>query len=347
MIARCPDCKARYLISREKLGPRGARLKCTRCKIVFLALAPENARGSSPAGDLTRPAGHPVQSTSGVLLAEPNAVTAERLEAYLDRWGVQVRRAGNGGQAVLQIFREPPALVLVGLKLPGLPGAALTEIVRRAPHLAGVRIIRVALADDPAEAPEFESDLSIEPSALPDALGDALRRFGIGTPPESPSAAPAAPRPAAKKSPRPKPVPESPKPRAARASTPPRAAAKPPQRAVPKSPRPVAKENPKKSPSPTPVAARRRQADAGDDPLVAEAKRLARIVISDIVLYNEDRFDKAARENNLESALRRELDEGRALFSSRISEEVRAKADYLSDELASAAAKRLKRAGQG
>ena len=35
MIARCPDCKARYLISREKLGPRGARLKCTRCKIVF------------------------------------------------------------------------------------------------------------------------------------------------------------------------------------------------------------------------------------------------------------------------------------------------------------------------
>jgi hypothetical protein len=62
--------------------------------------------------------------------------------------------------------------------------------------------------------------------------------------------------------------------------------------------------------------------------------------VSDIVLYNEDRFDRAVREGNLAGALQTELAEGRALFKVRIPEEIRAQRDWLIEELESVAQKR-------
>jgi hypothetical protein len=62
--------------------------------------------------------------------------------------------------------------------------------------------------------------------------------------------------------------------------------------------------------------------------------------VSDIVLYNEDRFDRAVREGNLAGALQTELGEGRALFKVRIPEEIRAQRDWLIEELESVAQKR-------
>jgi hypothetical protein len=77
------------------------------------------------------------------------------------------------------------------------------------------------------------------------------------------------------------------------------------------------------------------------DPLAAErakAERLARIIVSDIVLYNPEKFDAAARSGgDVALAMRDELEEGRALFRERIDAQVRADRDYLADELNRAA----------
>jgi CheY-like chemotaxis protein len=77
------------------------------------------------------------------------------------------------------------------------------------------------------------------------------------------------------------------------------------------------------------------------DPLTAErakAERLARIIVSDIVLYNPEKFAAAARAGgDVAAAMRDELEEGRALFRERIDAQVRAERDHLAEELARAA----------
>jgi hypothetical protein len=65
----------------------------------------------------------------------------------------------------------------------------------------------------------------------------------------------------------------------------------------------------------------------------AQAERLARIIVSDIVLYNEEKFTAAVRSGAVLETLRDELAEGRALFRERIDPRVREERDYLADEL--------------
>ena len=65
----------------------------------------------------------------------------------------------------------------------------------------------------------------------------------------------------------------------------------------------------------------------------AKAERLARIIVSDIVLYNEEKFAAAVRAGRVVEALTPDLEEGRALFRDRIDERVRAEKDHLAEEL--------------
>jgi CheY-like chemotaxis protein len=80
---------------------------------------------------------------------------------------------------------------------------------------------------------------------------------------------------------------------------------------------------------------------AASDPLSAErakAERLARIIVSDIVLYNPEKFAAAARSGgDVAAAMRDELEEGRALFRERIDAQVRGERDHLAEELNRAA----------
>jgi predicted Zn finger-like uncharacterized protein len=99
------------------------------------------------------------------------------------------------------------------------------------------------------------------------------------------------------------------------------------------------------SPSPAPTAPPEQPAAtkhplgriaAPADTLVAEraqAERLARIIVSDIVLYNEEKFGAAVRSGSVLETLRDELQEGRALFRERIDPRVRDERDFLADEL--------------
>jgi uncharacterized hydantoinase/oxoprolinase family protein len=58
------------------------------------------------------------------------------------------------------------------------------------------------------------------------------------------------------------------------------------------------------------------------------ARRLARAIASDLSLYNEDKIVAGIQQDNLFSVLSEELEEGRALFKSRVSPELFAKNFY-------------------
>jgi hypothetical protein len=83
-------------------------------------------------------------------------------------------------------------------------------------------------------------------------------------------------------------------------------------------------------PAAAPAAA---PADDGLGEQRAKAERLARIIVSDIVLYNEEKFAAAVRAGNVLERLGSDLEEGRALFRERIDARVRAERDHLADEL--------------
>lgn len=52
------------------------------------------------------------------------------------------------------------------------------------------------------------------------------------------------------------------------------------------------------------------------------ARRLARAIASDLSLYNEEKIAEGVRKDNLFDALSDELEEGRALYESRVSDEL-------------------------
>jgi spore germination protein GerM len=53
-----------------------------------------------------------------------------------------------------------------------------------------------------------------------------------------------------------------------------------------------------------------------------KAMRLARAIASDISLYNEQKIIQGIEQDNLFEALRGEIEEGRELFKSRVSQEI-------------------------
>lgn len=62
-----------------------------------------------------------------------------------------------------------------------------------------------------------------------------------------------------------------------------------------------------------------------------KAKRLARLIVSDIVLYNQAAVDESIRTNTFEEVMAHEIREARKLYEQRVPEEIRSGTAYLDD----------------
>ena len=84
-----------------------------------------------------------------VLIVEHELVTAEPLLLILTWSGFTVDRAHDAAQALVQMRRTPPDLVLVNEKLPGgRSGLQLCRDVRRDPRLQAVPVVVFGAADE-------------------------------------------------------------------------------------------------------------------------------------------------------------------------------------------------------
>jgi predicted Zn finger-like uncharacterized protein len=318
------------------------------------------ARGSAPAGG------------DSVLVAMSDAALAARTARLLSERGYSVQRAADGVEAMLEIQRKLPRAVVLAADLPKMFGFQICEIVKRNASLAHTWVVLVGAIHNPdryrREASDlYGADAYLEGPALPEGLLPLLEQGGVRAerPPREASAPAPAPRdlpraPAARAASdpvpsaasRPAPVAAAPLPGAAAAAklgasatpqatslAPPDATSPAPSQAT--SPAaakaasgraPTAGFAPQPAAVPGPAAAHPR-ADDGLDAERAKAERLARIVVSDIVLYNEERFSAAARAGNVLTVMAADLAEGRALFDERIDARVRAERDHLTDEL--------------
>lgn len=306
MIAACPQCRTRFRLAREKLGPQGARIRCSSCQTVFRVQAPESApptpaeaRPTAASRPAPAPAPKPLPPLARALVVEPDAALAKATAERLDKWRVGARVVSDGGEGLVQIFRDPPELAVLGADLPGLRAPQIAELVKRSSETAQVKLIRVAVAHEPPSGGYDAEDL-IEPGDLPSGLDAILSRIGVGA---APAKAPVAPLPAPAPTVAPAPAKPAPRPAPGAPATPAR---------------------------PAPNA----------DPEIAAAERLARIAVSDVILYNEAKFAAAAAAGNAAKALSAEIEEARAHFNSRVPAALRAKRDFLVEELERRAAAR-------
>ena len=73
--------------------------------------------------------------------------------------------------------------------------------------------------------------------------------------------------------------------------------------------------------------------DPENDEKVEQAERLARIVVSDIVLYSKEKFEAAVQAGNVLEAMQPEIAEGRSLFAARVDAPIQEMRDFLTEEL--------------
>jgi hypothetical protein len=69
----------------------------------------------------------------------------------------------------------------------------------------------------------------------------------------------------------------------------------------------------------------------GVSPMHEKAKRLARLIVSDIVLYNKDAVEEGIRNDNFFEVMSHDVQEARNLYASRVPEEIRRETTYLDD----------------
>ena len=70
-----------------------------------------------------------------------------------------------------------------------------------------------------------------------------------------------------------------------------------------------------------------------DSPDHLRAQRLARIIVNDLALYNQEAIEKGLKDGNVMKLLEKDLKEAREFYVKRVSEEIRSTTNYLEDKL--------------
>lgn len=280
------------------------------------------------------PSPRPADRTRLVLVADSDVEAGKELAGALAQWGLEALLAHDGVEAILAIQRSLPAAVVLDAALPKMFGFQVCELMKRNTELRAIKVVLIGAIhhrDRYRRPPQeiYGADAYLERPELFHGLGTVLRDFGL--PLERPAPTPT-PRP---------PLAGDPPPIARRPAEP--VAAPPPPAIAPPAEvaRPDAAGLPVAPPAPVAPAA-----PAAPDPLSderAKAERLARIIVSDVILYNEEKFARAMARGNVAEAMDGDLEEGRALFRQRIDARVREERDFLSEELLRVARQRAAR----
>jgi CheY-like chemotaxis protein len=251
-----------------------------------------------------------------VLVAIPDGELAKQTASALEERGLHTSVVYDGVEAMLEVQRQLPGVVILSASLPKMYGFQICEVMKRNESLRSIPVILVGSiyhTDRYRREPNefYGADAYLEDPDLPGGLAPILEKIGV---PLAPAATPpqelaplAPPQPTAAPAGMPESVPQ-----------PAMAPAAPPQIV------------------PDPVTTSEPAAVQGDDGLTEErtkAARLARIIVSDIILYNEDKFAEALRRDCVVEMMSPDLEEGRGLFRDRIDERVREEKDYLVEEL--------------
>lgn len=316
MIVACPSCRAKFRIDETKIKPPGVRLRCARCQSLFAVRKRviESPAASVPAASAGSTAGG---SARRILVAHAKHAICATMSGLLEKESFEVVTAQDGVDALMKIQREQPAAVIIDAALPKMYGFELCEFLKRNESLCNIKVLLVEAVHNQGRYKRtaenlYGADDVLEEQEIGESLVTKLHRLLSGSPETSGNG----------------------------------------ERGGEAQPAP-AKSGPLETSSPfeedpgahsqTRVEVPPRRETTVDDPHAEErerACRLARIIVSDIALYNPERFEQGIRSGQLANLVRDELEEGYKLFRKRIKAPVAGECDFIREALDAASKKK-------
>lgn len=301
MIANCPTCESRFRLNKEKFAGQQVTLKCVQCRKTFQVDVPA-ATPSAP-------------SRIHVLIAHSDLSLCEMISEVVGKANISCDVSHDGESALAKMEANPPHVAIVDVALPGLYAFEVVEKVRSRPGLAEVKIILLSsvynkMAYKRTPASLYGADEYIEKHHVPNDLVPYIHRLVTGAHP-----------PAADEV-----IPEN--------------------EELGSSTLPSAAEEKEEVTFTDEMNSKIQQAEEREtsgglsSERVDKAHRLARNIVSDIALYNQDKVETGIQTGTFFDQLSEEIAEGRRLFNERFSPEVMNGRDILQIEFESFVQKR-------
>lgn len=292
MIVSCPACSARFRLDRHRLGGKRITLRCPRCRQAF--------RTEIPAPFDSVPAMTPTRLR--VLVAHGDAELRTTIGAILAREGIDAVFCADGMEALSRLNAESLPAAIIDVALPGIFAFDLVEQLRQQPQLTKLKIILISsvfrkTAYKRTPSSLYGADDYIEQHHLPDDLVPKIHRLLTDLHSVAERSVPVA------------------------------------EEQLPVVAVTVGDEAQKFMDTTT---ARLQIAEdqlvvGPDQEALVKARRLARIIVSDIVLYHEARVNDGIRSGNLVALFAEEIKEGQNLLASRVAPAICAQEDFLND----------------
>ena len=309
MLIVCPGCKTRFSFDERKFGTDEIKLRCSKCRAIFRVLRNNPPPDGAPHSESAIPAAHFPRIK--VVVANESPAFCKAVAGVLASEPFDVFTFNDGREAMTAITLLQPDVVLLDVALPSMYGFEVCEAIRKDPAIAGVKVILIASIYDKtrykrAPISLYGADDYIEKHHIPDTLAVMIYRLLSG---QKPVEASRDVRPAAEDE----------------VQGAPQELSRSEMTAQEDTRRELQQDEESKTSLPVaPTAPELPEAHI-------KAKRLARIIVSDIVLYNQAKIEEGVRNDNLFELLADDINEGRALYARRVAEEIRTNSSYLED----------------
>jgi predicted Zn finger-like uncharacterized protein len=337
MIVPC-ECGAKLKIDETKIGPQGVKVRCPRCGNV-LPVSKKPAEAETRATPWATPA---AGSGPLVLVAHDSEVVRDTISSVLLDAGFGVDTAADGVEALKKATEINPKALVLDVGLPGIYGFELCERLKGSRETADIKIILVSSVYDMRRYKRtpvtlYGADDYIEKHHIPDYLPLKVQKLlfpeEFATPPgkqdsNGKSELPEMARPPARefepsllpdrhshyeeRMPDPASSPKTVK-KGAQADV--QAAVLPDSFSLDAS---IFQKEECDIP----------RVDAADPEAVEKARRFARIIVSDIALYNQEAVAEGLKNGTFYDLLKADVDEGRELYEKRVPKVIRSEKDY-------------------
>lgn len=304
MLVGCPKCRTRFLLDDSRITAERVVLRCSRCSTAFRISGLTPARALSPVNP------DPASATRHVtvLVANESPDFCASVERVLASEPFKVVCCHDGQVALDLIEQHLPDVVLVDVALPTVYGFDICDRIRNTPAFASVKTILLASIYDKTRYKRepkalYGADDYIEKHHIPDCLAAKISGLVFGQNaldhPEDGLHGNAGDDEAAGET--------------------------IPDRELEEQ-NAVCEDLRKDEKIKTSVNAGQPEPES-----IVKARRLARIIVADIALYNQKKVDDGIRNGSFFELLEDDIREGRRLYNERISEDIRQGSSYLEE----------------
>jgi len=317
MLIVCPGCKTKFSFDEKKVGADGIKLRCSRCNAIFRVVRKSPEPVVAPTSGLPS---HSRLPRIKVVVANESAAFCKAVSKVLANESFDVYTYYDGREAFNAILQLKPDVILLDVALPSMYGFEICDAIRKNPDIASIKAILIASIYDKtrykrAPLSLYGADDYIEKHHIPDSLTAMIYRLVSGQKPveQLPDAQPTVEEEAQ--------------------------AASQQLSSSELNAQEITRQELKRDEE---RATTLPMAPLEPEFLEAQtkARRLARIIVSDIALYNQAKVEEGVMNGTFYELLADDIAEGRALYIRRVSEEIRKNSLYLEDGFAELIAKK-------